>query len=403
MNKIYYAVILFLTFGITSCEEKTIGQTPTNSTPPQPVANVAVESMPGGARISYDLPEETDISYVKGEYLFQGRKRVVRASIYNNYMIVEGLGSTEPLEITLYTVDHSENASSPVKTTFTPGTPPIWSILESVRLLEDFGGVNVKWNNDTGTEIGITIFAEDENSVMEEGETLFTNQKEGDYSFRGYDTASRTFAVTVTDKWGNISDTVKGVFSPYFEKQLDKSRHRRHVLPVDNNTDYSSAWIFMNMFDDIVGGQGWHTRANDPNQKIPIYFTIDLGVEAKLSRFKLWHRIGGVQYYAHYNVRTFEVWGTNEYKAGMMEDYWSEEWKSDWEMLGDFYTFKPSGENSPVTDEDRAYADAGFEFLIPVEKKGLRYVRFAMKSNWSGSNTLNISELTFWGDDGTNN
>ena len=62
-----------LIVSITSCDEEKIGQTPTDNIPPQPISNVSVESLPGGAKISYELPQETDISYVKGEYLFQGR------------------------------------------------------------------------------------------------------------------------------------------------------------------------------------------------------------------------------------------------------------------------------------------------------------------------------------------
>ena len=89
----------------------------------------------------------------------------------------------------------------------------------------------------------------------------------------------------------------------------------------------------------------------------------------------------------------------------MKEDYWSDsgEWKNDWVLLGDYETFKPSGEdNATVTNEDIEYATAGFEFLVTIEKHSVRYLRFAMKSNWSGSNALHISEITFYGDDRTN-
>lgn len=135
---------------------------------------------------------------------------------------------------------------------------------------------------------------------------------------------------------------------------------------------------------------------------MPLYFTIDLGVEATLSRFKLWHRLGN-NVYKNHNIKTFEVWGSRNYKKGMQENYWSEEWKNDWELLGDYETFKPSGEDNPsVTNEDIAYAEAGFEFMVPIEKQRVRYVRFAMKSNWSGSNALHISEITFYGDDRIN-
>ena len=399
-----FIIVTFLCIGIISCDEEKVGQIPTDSIPPSPVSNISVESLPGGAKISYELPKETDISYVKGEYLFQGEKRVVRSSIYNNYVLVEGLGNTDPVDMALYTVDHSENESVPVTISFTPDTPPVYDIYNSMELKADFGGVNVSWNNKTKTEVGFTIYATDENGNLEEGETYYSNLENGNYSFRGYDSSERVFAFTVTDKWGNVSDMIKETFTPWYEEELDKSKHKRLVLPVDNNTDYNSAWVFSNLFDGVIGNNGWHTKQNDPNQGIPLYFTIDLGCEATLSRFKLWHRMGS-NVYKNHNIKTFEVWGTANYKEGMKEDYWSDsgEWKNDWVLLGDYETFKPSGEdNATVTNEDIEYATAGFEFLVPIEKPSVRYLRFAMKSNWSGSNALHISEITFYGDDRTN-
>lgn len=390
-----------LVLNVISCKDEHIGQTPTNTTPPSPITNVQVESIPGGARISYTLPEETDISYVKGEYLFQGKKRIVRASVYNDFMVVEGLGSTDPVDITLYTVNHSEVVSKPVKTSFTPDTPPVKAILNSIHMQTDFGGVKVTWQNLTAIEVGITLFATNEKGVLSEGETFYSALKEGYYSFRGYNTKERTYAICITDKWGNISDTIKSIHTPYYETILDKSKHKRNNLPLDNTTDLSSGWVFSNMFDGVTGNNGWHTTEN--GTRMPLFFTIDLGVTAKLSRFKLWGRQG--YEYAHHNIKLFEIWGATNYKTGMMEEYWEtgSDWETDgsWELLGDFYTFKPSGETGAVTNDDKTYFNNGFEFIVPLDKKDVRYLRFKMKANWSGGKSLHISELSFFGDDGS--
>ncbi len=391
---IYFAIMMFVT---VSCKEDPIGQTPTDSTPPPAVSNVQVESLPGGAKVSYDLPNVTDISYVKCEYMLNGNKRVVRASIYKNYLIVEGLGSTDPVEITIYTVDHSENVSEPYSTTFTPGTPPISLIFASLAINTDFGGVNVTWENDLAVEIGITVLAADEKGELKEGETLFTNRKDGSHSFRGYDNNERVFAVCITDKWSNVSDTVKGKFTPYLEKVLDKSKHKRLSLPADNTTQYSGSYPFSAMFDGITSaGNMWHTTESGIN--FPVYFTVDLGVDAKLSRFKMWHRFGTF-HYAHYNPKTFEVWGASEYKAGMLEDYWKGSWTDDWFFLGDYVTLKPSGMDGPITNDDKAFAEAGFEFSVPLTVPKVQYLRFVVKSTWGGAANLHIAELSFYGND----
>jgi hypothetical protein len=391
-------VVWVLALIMLSCSEDPNSQPPIDNVPPQPVSNIQVESLPGGAKFIYDLPHETDISYVKGEYMFKGKKRVVRSSIYNNFLVVEGLGSVEPLDIVLYVVDHSENISIPIAESFTPGIPPIESIYASLQAVDDFGGVNLSWENKRELEIGITVFASDENGILQEGETLYTSFEKGNYSFRGYDTKTRTFAFCLTDKWGNVSDTLSGEFTPFFEELLDKSKHSRLILPRDDATTYNASWTFSKMFNDIVGNEGFHT-ANGGTPVMPMYITIDLGVEAKLSRFKMWHRQGST-IFGHQNIKIFEAWGASEYKQGQTVDFWSGPWENDWELLGNYEVTKPSGDG-PITQEDTDAAAAGFEFLVPGNKKSLRYFRIKMISNFSGGNLLHMSEMSFYGNDGS--
>ena len=78
-------LVLILVFAF-ACEEERVGQNPVDNTPPSAVSNVQIEALPGGAKISYDLPNETDISYVICEYMFNGEKKVVRSSIYSNFL-----------------------------------------------------------------------------------------------------------------------------------------------------------------------------------------------------------------------------------------------------------------------------------------------------------------------------
>lgn len=50
MKKIFFTIMTLLIVSITSCDEEKIGQTPTDNIPPQPISNVSVESLPGGAK-----------------------------------------------------------------------------------------------------------------------------------------------------------------------------------------------------------------------------------------------------------------------------------------------------------------------------------------------------------------
>src|SRR5690606_4108649 len=139
---------------VASCKEEKVGQTPVDSTPPAAVSNVSIEALPGGAKISYDLPDETDISYITCEYMFNNEKKVARSSIYNNYVIIEGLAEIVPCDFTLYLVDHSENKSQPYTGSFVPLEPPFQSVFKTITVEPDFGGVVIRWENDSKALIG---------------------------------------------------------------------------------------------------------------------------------------------------------------------------------------------------------------------------------------------------------
>jgi hypothetical protein len=389
-------------FFLSSCSEAPIGQTPVSGTPPSPVANVNVETMPGGAKITYKLPAEKDILYVKGEYFYKGAKHVVRSSIYNDYLIVEGLGSVEPIEITLYVVGHSENESEGVKQSFVPDTPPIETIFESVRIIPVFGGVSILWTNDTRTEIGVTVFAQDSLGVMREGDTQFSREEFGELSFRGYKPVECRFAVRITDKWGNVSEVKEATVTPLFEKLLDKSKFLEVALPgdntsINNNRPLRLCW-------DGNEGTIWHT-VEGAFMPFPMYVTVDLGVEVKFSRMRLRPRDNFL--YSNHTWKTLEVWGAKSYKNDMPVEYWTgEAWKTDgdWEMLGDYEIKRPSGNPEASKNpggEDTAYAQAGFPFNVPIDREALRYLRFVIKTTWS-TGAMHMAEFYFYGDDGNN-
>ncbi|MDR3246997.1 MAG: DUF4959 domain-containing protein [Prevotellaceae bacterium] len=413
MKKIYYIIMaltgIWVTF-LISCTEAPLGQTATDKIPPSPLMNVQVESYPGGAKIIYDFPDETDISYVKGEFMFQGAKKVVRASVYDNFLLVDGLPSVDPVEITLTLVDHSENSSEPVVKTFTPDKPPHESIFESIIMSRDWGGVKLNWDNPLGIEIRITFFVADSTGSFGNSRVWYSTAKVGEYSFRGYNSVEQKFGVQITDKWGNVSGVKDTVIVPLFEKMLNKSLIKRRALPWDN-TSSQGGQNFEFMFDGnklATGNLSWHTQENqDPAAMgftTPVLFTIDLGVDAILNRLLWWQgRWADYFLYGHHNPRTFEVWGTMEIPSGKPDVYWREDWKQDWTLIADCEVIKPS--RTPLgelTNEDRAQADAGHEFYLQNVK--VRYLRFSVTSTWIGDkdNTVTIHEIEPWGNDGSN-
>lgn len=386
--------------GVISCEDDRVGQNPVDDVPPSPISQVSVEALPGGAKITYKLPNEKDISYVRCEYQSNGEKKEVRSSVYNSSLVVNGLADMNPCDFTLYLVDHSENQSEPYKGSFTPLEPPYKTIFKTISMQPDFGGVTIRWKNENKVLIGAFLLAQNDIGEWEEYDLVYSSLEEDKRSIRGYNTDERCFGVMLVDEFGNQSDTVVYTTNPIFEKELDKKKFKNGYLNGDNNSVLKSRPL-NNIWDgnrDVI----WHT---DPSAGFtaPQYFTIDLGVEADLSRFVLFNRTDFS--YKQHNPRYFEVWGTRELEnPDHNDEYWKNgPWRDNWILLGDFEVVKPSG--LPIgqeTEEDKAAEKNGFEFMFESGVGKVRYLRFVVKETWARTTALHINEVDIYGNDGSN-
>src|SRR5699024_5689274 len=103
---LYFFCALLL---INSCSEEKYTNPIDDDVAPAPVSNVQVESLPGGARISYDLPSDESLRYVKAVYNIRpDYTRETKSSLYTDYLIVDGFPSTDEYEVTLYAVSKGE-------------------------------------------------------------------------------------------------------------------------------------------------------------------------------------------------------------------------------------------------------------------------------------------------------
>lgn len=394
---IHISFILLVLVYFSGCKEEPIGQTPSNSEAPGCILNPTVKNIPGGAEITYDLPDDDDLLCVKATYTINGQEKNTTASMYNNTIKVEGFGSTSEQTIQLYTIDRSSNISVPVAVKIQPTTPPIKLIYNTLTMNRDFGGVQLTWENDNKAEVVIYILAADSIGDLTVADVVYTNSTKGKYSLRGFNDTERVFGTYISDRWDNYSDTIKGKFTPLYEMKLDKNKFKKTSLLGDNTTVYSS-WKFEKIWDDIIGDQGWIT--NEANEVLPVRFTIDLGTVVKLSRYKLNHRDNnGNRVYTGDNLKRWKIYGTASPRFDLQNDatYWKEEgYKKDWTHFLDCVAFKPSGEG-PITMEDKDFGKVGFEFTFPLDAPPVRYLRFEVDETWGGGTHVNICELTFWG------
>ncbi len=359
---------------------------------PGVISNIKVENLPGAAKISYSLPADNDMLYVKAEYFANNKVNVLKSSAYNNSILVPGFLDTIPAEVKLYAVNKSELASDPVLVTVNPLLSPLRKVFDSLDITPDFGGVRIRTTNEDEVSIGIEILYADAYDVLESVDIQYIRLKEIDYAVRGFDSASRRFAVILKDEWGNISDTLFKVLSPIFEMKLDKSLFKAAKLAGDQSGNYWGGYMEA-AWDDRYGWMPWmHTNNIDAPLDQPQWFTIDLGGPVKLSRFTIFGWVENNNIWNNAYPRYFDLYGSNNPDPNV-------EWDDSWVLLAECETKKPSGNGPevPYTPEDKIEFEKGSSFNIPIDAAPYRYLRMKHYKNWSGHPCVLISEIDVFG------
>lgn len=401
MKKYFLLLITALGVLFMQCREDEHEPISTDTKAPGVIKNIRVDNLPGTAVIRYDLPNEDDLLYIQAEYtLKNGREMKVKASIYVDSLVCEGFGTAEEYDVKLYAVDKAANYGEPIVQKVNPLTPPVKTILNSVEMRNTFGGVNIQWENKTQSPVAVVVMINDttdsENQYMEAG-TIYTEANTGNYNLRGFDIETRDFYCFVKDRWDNYSDTIITSITPLFEVQLDKDKMKEVLLP--NDMVMRALWDaggsrIPKLWDG--GNSGDWDRVCGLNGDMPnnYFFTFDLGVTAKLSRFTMFQFLGWNDQYLYEDaqVRSFELFGTTEVDP---DGSWD-----NWKLIGSYEVIKPSGLPTALwnyTDEDKAAAYKGHEFGVPFEMEPVRYIRMKINSVWGSTSWASIGEMDFYG------
>ncbi len=385
-----FAIAGVLAF-LNGCEEDVKEPLFKDSVAPGPVTSAEVMNLPGAAVITYKLPVDQDLLYVKAEYTLANGKQVeTKSSNFLSYVQVEGFGDTAEKTITLTAVDRSENESPAVTVKVNPELPDVHSVQQTIEMIADFGGVLYRWKNENNAALSFMILATDSTGKLSEVETVYSGVTEGQYTVRGFAPEEKTFGILIRDRWDNYSDTAKITVTPMFEEELDKDKFDKIVL--DNDHDWA-AWEGryeysydnnINTFNHTWAGTGW-----------PQIFTLDLGVVARLSRFNLVQRQTFA--YRHGNFRLFDVWGSKEEPAqdGSLDGWYPLRVAASPYNNG-CISVRPS-EQGGTAAEDQEHLVNGDEFSFTLDDPEVRYIRLIVNETWGLTGFSHFAELTFWG------
>lgn len=410
MKKFKILIYTLISLAIISCKEDARQPLYEGQTPPPPVSSTRVESIPGGVKITYDMPDDPGLLYVKAIYDLKGVKMEAKSSYYKNFIVVEGFGDTGEKEVSLYAVSRSEKMSTPVTLKVTPLPAPVYDVFNSLVVNTSFGGFTIAFDNPAalggGVNSNITMGVVKWDATLKEWvrfDSFYSGLAKGIFAVRRQAPVETKFGVFLKDRWGNYTDTLEKTLTPWPEVELDPKKikdARKNPVPqrapfpeltgIVKDAEHEGSNTWDRMFDGDLTNF-FHTKQRFD---MPIWMPVDLGVTAKLSRYVLWQRTGGGGSgwpFTHGNPHEWEIWGTTNIAD-----------PNSWIKLDHQVMVKPSG--SPIginTNDDKAIAEAGMEYNIDPALPPVRYVAFKLIDNWASiggaTGFMHISELKFFG------
>jgi hypothetical protein len=391
MKKLLLLTILI--FAINSCSKQDDGDT----TPPSVLTVDSVTPTNGGGIISYTLPNDDDILYVRAEYTNSNGVDVSRASSsYNNSIEIDGLNQTTALTITLYVVDENYNQSAPIYVELVPLESFIYLVQESIEVNTDLGGFRINWENVQSKTV--YVFVHINNGTEEEIRILSSNNSSESIAVRGLPSEEITISTRIED-FDENSTTLeeKGTLTPLFEQVIDKSTW---TLVASQSVD-GNAWegASVNFWDDVIDT----TNNNSDNSYFmiwrdlnggslnwPLDLVIDLNKNVKVTRFTVWQRAYWYNgpsdipyYYQEENMKSFTMYASNDAQV--------------WEELGQFDIGDPRDSEGNIPQSALDSAANGHEFELDEVSESFRYLKFTVTSNYGSEAYVNGSEITMYG------
>ena len=395
MKKQLNKAVLFLLFifvTIISCSENENIDT----TPPGILSNISVMPTNGGGIISYTLPSDDDILYVKAVYTNSQGEEVFRVSSKHNTSVeVNGLSQLTPVSVKLFVVDMNENISETIAIDFTPLKSFIFFVQESIQITPDLGGVKITWENIASKTVFVYVHILE--GADETIRILSSNNAQESIFIRGLAPSEITISTKVEDFDGNITELEeKGKYTPLFEEKIDKSTWTLVSGQSINGNAYEGKTV--NFWDDVVdtvetdADNSYFIATRDNNGgslNFPLDIVIDLHKNVKMQRFIVWQRAywyqgGGITYhYQEENIKSFNLYASSDAQT--------------WSLMGEFDIGDPRNGAGEIPATAFQEAIDGHEFSLQNTSEAFRYLKFQITSNYGSTQITVGSEITLFG------
>ncbi len=434
-NKISLSIMSAFVLMLASCgEEPKLGvPAQDNVAPDAPIFKEFIPG-PGSAHIIYTQPSDLDLMCVVAEYVRNETTGVsvqTKSSPYTDTLYVEGFSRSGDFEIEMYSVDLSDNRSESIYATVTVEEPAVDVIFGTLNVQAGYGGIEVSWENETQTNIIVTVTMQDDAGDWIDLDQFFSTAASGSAAIRGLEDVETNFQIQIEDKWGNSTPVATYTITPLYEEQSDKDLYSKPALLPGDSPCWSSGYDIPDIWDGTYldsGNSCYHSSSLADYKCI----TIDMGQVMKISRFMLYPRGGSHRFFTHNMIKYFKLYGALELTADMYAytdaqaaqvasgttyaqvtpsftgwtpivesydaGYSSNTFKSDGAGGGTYICYKPSGDDDVITADDLDWVtEYGHEFNVSISCGTARYLRMQFIQSWSLSGIYQLAEFDLWG------
>ncbi len=429
---------------LTTCVDSYMGieQVKTSSVKPEKLTVNEIIPKSGALDIHFTLPKgNPHIAQVVATYTNKrGKSMEFKVSRYSAHILVEGFTGTDEVSVELRCIDTSGNESDATVVKASPLLSPVEIALNTLYVEPAFGGVKVEWQNANADPFIIHVLTEDSlqkgvvSFVEDPTKAIYTTDSVNTFAYiRQYPSVEKKFGFTVSDKWGNRTDTLEQFLTPYKEEEIDYNRIK--AITFFNPTYYAGSrdydtyainpatgiqndgnahganFAHQTVFNgNRTGNQflGYKFVKNlsnpDPaNREIvhDYYLTFDMNMNVRLSRIIMYPRTGLVYTYKRSSPKRFRIWGTNDANNQKWVKF-----PETWTLIGEYVGRLPVDPEN-LTQEEIDYFNQNHEFTIsegnvnPNAKptESFRYMRLQLMESYNKNEAFyTINELRMFGD-----
>lgn len=429
---------------IVGCGDTYLGveQVVIDDSKPERLTVEEVVSKSGALEIHFSLPAgNPDIEQIVATYKTpRGEKREFKVSRYSSSILVEGFTGTDEKSVELICVDESGNKSEVTVAKAAPLLSPVEVAFNTMEVEPAFGGVRVQWKNEYANPLAIHVLTEDilqvgvVSLVEDPTKTIYNRDSLRTFAFvRQYPSIEQKFGFTISDKWGNRTDTLINSLIPYKEEEIEFKYVKavsffnptlfngsrdwgvygvNAATGIQNDANaHASGNAPQTMFNGVRTGNLYYAYKFVKNLSNPdpskreivhdVYATFDLNMEARLNRVKIWPRTHISYTYARSSPKRFRIWGTNDNNP----ERWAK-FPEGWTLIGE-YVGKTPVNLANLTDEEKDWFNSNQEYLINEDNvnpdakptESFRYMRLQLMESYNANEAFyTINEFEMFGE-----